>query len=63
LAIRKKIADDARKAFEDPEFRKKFVDGFGYEVVSSSPEDFAAFLERERSEAKKKVDLAGAAQK
>lgn len=63
LAIRTKIADDARKAFEDPGFRKKFVDGFGYEVVSSSPEVFADFLLKERAEAKKKVDLAGAAQK
>ncbi len=63
LAIRKKIADDARKAFEDPEFRKKFVDGFGYEVVSSSPEAFADFLTTAREEAKKKVELAGAAQK
>lgn len=63
LAIRKKIADDARKVFEDPEFRKKFVDGFGYEVVSSSPEEFADFLKAAREEAKKKVELAGAAQK
>jgi tripartite-type tricarboxylate transporter receptor subunit TctC len=63
IEIREKIADAAREALSDPDFRKKFVDGFGYEVISSSPQEFADFLVTAREEAKKKVELAGASKK
>ncbi len=60
LEVRTKIADAAREALSDPAFREKFVDGFGYEVVSSSPDEFAEFLKTESEVARKKVELAGA---
>jgi tripartite-type tricarboxylate transporter receptor subunit TctC len=60
LEIREKIADAARIAFNEPEFQKKYVEAFGYEVIASSPEEFADFLKEGRENAERLVKLAGA---
>jgi tripartite-type tricarboxylate transporter receptor subunit TctC len=58
--IRNKISQAARVAFSDPGFRKKYVDELGYEVIASSPQEFADFMKTERETARRVVKLAGA---
>jgi len=60
LEIRTKIADAVRAAFTSPEYQKKYVEGFGYEVIAGTPQEFAEFLKVERENAKRVVKLAGA---
>lgn len=59
----KKISDAAKATLESPEFKTRFVDQLGYEVVAGSPAEFADFLKKDRIVAKRKVDLAGLAKK
>lgn len=59
----RKISDAAKATLESPEFKTRFVDQLGYEVVAGTPAEFAEFLKKDRVVAKRKVDLAGLAKK
>lgn len=61
--IVKKISDTARATLESPEFKDRFVNQLGYEVIAGTPEQFAEFLKKDRVLAKRKVDLAGLGKK
>lgn len=61
--IVKKISDTAKATLESPDFKDRFVNQLGYEVIASTPEQFAEFLKQDRVLAKKKVDLAGLGKK
>lgn len=58
-----KINDEVRKIFAEPEFREKFLDANLFQPITSSPEEFAAFIKTDAQkwktvieEAKVKVD-------
>lgn len=55
-----RIQQDARKLLEEPEFRAKQLVAKGYEVVGSSPEEFAAFLRTDSESRGRAVKISGA---
>ncbi len=61
--IVKKISETAKATLDAPEFKGRFVDQLGYEVIGSTPEQFVEFLKKDRVLAKRKVDLAGLGKK
>jgi tripartite-type tricarboxylate transporter receptor subunit TctC len=61
--VTKKIYETAKAVLESPDFKGRFVDQLGYEVVASSPAEFTEFMKKDRVLAKRKVDLAGLGKK
>lgn len=55
-----RVYQDARKALDDAEFRQKQLIAKGYEVVGSTPEAFAAFLETDSASRARAVQVSGA---
>jgi tripartite-type tricarboxylate transporter receptor subunit TctC len=55
-----KISADTRKVLNDPAFRAKYIDPFGYEILGETPEQFAAFFKADLIESEKKVKASGA---
>jgi tripartite-type tricarboxylate transporter receptor subunit TctC len=55
-----RIHQDTRKILDDPEFRQKQLIDRGYEVVGSSPEEFAAYILRDRESRGRAVKISGA---
>jgi tripartite-type tricarboxylate transporter receptor subunit TctC len=55
-----RIYQDARKLLEEPEFRDRQLVAKGYEVVASSPEEFAAFLRTDSESRGRAVKISGA---
>ena len=55
-----RIFQDVRKILSDPDFRQKQLIDRGYEVVGSSPEDFANFMKTDREKRGQAVKISGA---
>ena len=55
-----KIYQDTRKILDDPEFRQKQLIERGYEVVGSSPEQFAAYIRKDSESRARAVKISGA---
>jgi tripartite-type tricarboxylate transporter receptor subunit TctC len=55
-----RIHADAKRTIEEPEFRQKQLIERGYEVVGSSPEEFAAYIRRDRESRGRAVKISGA---
>jgi tripartite-type tricarboxylate transporter receptor subunit TctC len=55
-----KFAAESGKIVNAPEFREKYLANLGFEAVRDTPQDFAAFLARDRELAAKKVKASGA---
>lgn len=55
-----KFAADTSRILNTAEFREKFLNNLGFEPVGDTPAQFAAFLERDRALAAKKVKASGA---
>jgi tripartite-type tricarboxylate transporter receptor subunit TctC len=55
-----RIYSDVRRILDDPEFRQKQLIDRGYEVVGSSPEDFASFMKTDREKRGQAVKISGA---
>ena len=51
---------DTKKIIEEPEFRQKQLIDRGYEVVGSSPEEFAAYIKTDRESRGRAVKISGA---
>src|SRR5689334_14493551 len=51
---------DTRKIIEEPEFRQKQLIDKGYEVVGSSPEEFAAYIQKDSASRGRAVKISGA---
>lgn len=47
-AVVDKIAADVSKIIVRPEFQKKFISGVGLELLNQGPDQFAAFLQKDR---------------
>jgi tripartite-type tricarboxylate transporter receptor subunit TctC len=59
-AVIDKIHLDTRKILEEPEFRQKQLIDKGYEVVGSSPAEFAAYIRKDRESRGRAVKISGA---
>jgi len=55
-----KFAAESAKIVNAAEFREKYLNNLGFEPVGDAPEQFAAFLRRDRALAEKKVKASGA---
>ena len=55
-----RIYQDAKKILEEPEFRQKQLIDKGYEVVGSSPQEFAAYIRRDAESRGRTVKISGA---
>jgi tripartite-type tricarboxylate transporter receptor subunit TctC len=55
-----RIYGDAKRILEDPEFRQKQLVERGYEVVGSSPEEFARYIRRDSESRARAVKISGA---
>jgi tripartite-type tricarboxylate transporter receptor subunit TctC len=56
----KRIHSDAKRILEDPEFRQKQLVARGYDVVGSSPEEFAAYIRKDSESRARAVRISGA---
>jgi tripartite-type tricarboxylate transporter receptor subunit TctC len=54
------IYQDAKKIVEEPAFREKELIQRGYEVVASSPEQFANYLKKDSENRARAVRISGA---
>ena len=55
-----RIYQDTRKIIEEPEFRQKQLIDKGYDVVGSSPEEFAAYIKKDSAARGRAVRISGA---
>ena len=55
-----RIHTDTGKVLDDPEFRQKQLVDKGYEVVGSSPAEFAAYIKRDSESRARAVKISGA---
>ena len=55
-----RIFHDTKKIVEEPDFRQKQLVDKGYEVVGSSPEEFAAYIRKDRESRGRAVKISGA---
>ena len=55
-----KFADESGRIVNAPEFREKYLASLGFEAVRDTPQQFAAFLAKDRELAAKKVKASGA---
>jgi tripartite-type tricarboxylate transporter receptor subunit TctC len=51
---------DAKRVLDDPDFRQKQLIDKGYDVVGSSPEEFAAYLRKDSASRARAVKISGA---
>jgi tripartite-type tricarboxylate transporter receptor subunit TctC len=55
-----KIYQDTRKILDDPDFRQKQLIEKGYDVVGSTPEEFAAYIRKDSESRARAVKISGA---
>jgi tripartite-type tricarboxylate transporter receptor subunit TctC len=55
-----RIFQDTKRILEDPDFRQKQLIDRGYEVVGSSPDEFAHFIKADREKRGQAVKISGA---
>ena len=55
-----RIYSDTRKILEEPDFRQKQLVDRGYEVVGSSPGEFASYIRKDRENRGRAVKISGA---
>jgi tripartite-type tricarboxylate transporter receptor subunit TctC len=55
-----RLFSDAKKILDDPEFRQKQLVARGYDVVGSSPEEFAAYIRKDSESRARAVKISGA---
>ena len=58
--VTEKIYLDVRRVLEEPEFRQKQLIDKGYEVIGSRPDDFAAYIRKDRESRGRAVKISGA---
>jgi tripartite-type tricarboxylate transporter receptor subunit TctC len=59
-AATEKIYSDVKRVLEEPEFRQKQLIERGYEVVGSSPSEFASYIRKDRENRGRAVKISGA---
>jgi tripartite-type tricarboxylate transporter receptor subunit TctC len=58
--VTEKISSAIRKSLNDPEFREKYLDPFGYVVASSTPAELAQYLAADRPRQAERIKVSGA---
>jgi tripartite-type tricarboxylate transporter receptor subunit TctC len=58
-AVVSKLAADARKVVDNKAFQERFLDPYGFEPLSDTPEQFAEFLKRDREVSKARIQALG----
>lgn len=58
-AIKSKIASDVHEIVNDPAFKKQYLDVFALEAVGDTPDEFAAFLEKDKKLASDLIERSG----
>ncbi|HTO51630.1 MAG TPA: tripartite tricarboxylate transporter substrate binding protein [Burkholderiales bacterium] len=53
-----RIAADVKRVVEQPEYREKYITGMGLDAFSLGPDEFAAFLAKDREKYAQRVKLA-----
>ncbi|HEX2198540.1 MAG TPA: tripartite tricarboxylate transporter substrate binding protein [Burkholderiales bacterium] len=56
----RRIHADVKRVLDDPEFREKQLIARGYDVVGSSPEEFAAYIRKDSESRARAVRISGA---
>jgi tripartite-type tricarboxylate transporter receptor subunit TctC len=59
-ALANAIAADVRKVLLEPEFRSRYIDDVAFEMAASTPEEFAAFIVKDRPIQKARIEASGA---
>ncbi len=54
------VAAAVRKILNEPEFRAKYIDGVAFEVAASTPEEFVAFIAKDKPLQKARIEMSGA---
>lgn len=54
------IAGSVRKILLEPAFRKTYIDDVAFEVAASTPEEFAAFIAKDKPRQKVRIEMSGA---
>jgi tripartite-type tricarboxylate transporter receptor subunit TctC len=55
-----KIANDVRKIIREPAFREKYIDAYAFDLVASTPEEFGAYIVRDRVRQEQRIKISGA---
>jgi tripartite-type tricarboxylate transporter receptor subunit TctC len=55
-----KIANDVRKIIREPAFREKYIDAYAFDLVASTPEEFGAYIVRDRIRQEQRIKISGA---
>jgi tripartite-type tricarboxylate transporter receptor subunit TctC len=55
-----KIARDVQNIVRDPAFREKYIDGFAFDLVASTPEEFASYIVADRVRQEQRIKISGA---
>jgi tripartite-type tricarboxylate transporter receptor subunit TctC len=59
-AVTEKIYGDVKRVLEEPDFRQKQLIDRGYEVIGSSPGEFATYIRKDRESRGRAVKISGA---
>ena len=54
-----RIARDVARVAQEPSFREKYLDSVAFDIFVDTPDNFAAYLVRERSKQEQRVKLSG----
>ena len=55
-----RIFQDTKKIIDEPEFRQKQLVDKGYDPVGSSPDEFSAYIKKDRENRGRAVKISGA---
>ena len=54
-----RIARDVARVAEEPAFREKYLDSVAFDLFVDTPDNFAAYLVKERGKQEQRVRLSG----
>ncbi|MDB5850354.1 MAG: tripartite tricarboxylate transporter substrate binding protein [Rhodoferax sp.] len=55
-----KVAADVQRILREPAFREKYIDGFAFDLVASTPDEFAAYIVTDRVRQEQRIKISGA---
>ena len=55
-----KISNDVRRIIREPAFREKYIDAFAFELVAGTPEEFSAYIVKDRVRQEQRIRISGA---
>lgn len=55
-----RIARDVQKIVRDPAFRERYIDGYAFDLIASTPEEFSSYIVRDRVRQEQRIKISGA---